>query len=121
MVIYASIYLLIYMQVVTCAINLMKIFFLLVVIGRLFNPVVHSAWSCCENSRPVMTMETIFLTSFRHHKSGKAASGMTFILRLLKKIAISFLLVAALLTLFPLIYMRQDKFGKAPANNRLAR
>ncbi|HTF16487.1 MAG TPA: MBL fold metallo-hydrolase [Chryseolinea sp.] len=46
---------------------------------------------------------------------------MAFILRLLKKITLGIFVVAALLTLITVIYMRQDKFGKAPANNRLAR
>ncbi|MGC3947351.1 MAG: MBL fold metallo-hydrolase [Chryseolinea sp.] len=46
---------------------------------------------------------------------------MTFILVLLKRIVITILAIAAVLTLITVFYMRQDKFGKAPENNRLAR
>jgi L-ascorbate metabolism protein UlaG (beta-lactamase superfamily) len=46
---------------------------------------------------------------------------MTFITRLLKKIALGIFAIAALLTIFTIIYMRQDKFGKAPGNDRLSR
>ena len=46
---------------------------------------------------------------------------MAFIFVLLKRIVLVILVIAAILTLITVFYMRQDKFGKAPENDRLAR
>lgn len=46
---------------------------------------------------------------------------MTFILILIKRIVLSIVLLGALLTIFIFFYMRQEKFGKAPASDRLSR
>jgi len=46
---------------------------------------------------------------------------MTFVIVLFKRIVLVIFVMAALLTLFTIFYMRQDKFGKAPENNRLIR